>query len=398
MKKIASILLTAYLFFACAQANAQSSQLDLQQNGMLVTTDGEDAFFFLPTAEEGWAIQTASRHFLGQPPLHILPPEQAPCAMLYADANSLWYACYSPTLGYEDEGSLWSAAVLYRLDRHSDTSEAVVTDADAQGLYPGEGSSLYYTPWNNAGMLCSLDFLTGHSQPLATLDQELIWSVTRSANGLFVCTLDAAGEEGLYLIAGGKAEALPLPPQQNADCWLQGDYCIAHAEDPASLRALPLTAPADAALLPEAMESGALYQYGNVLLNVLETEDGLANVYYVNLEEQGTVKHLYYDATPYYFVLGYGGQALTVLDGMGRVLRVADDFGSLEQIAQVDLASLYDEGVWLYALPFDDYTLLLGYEYEDSFHHPGNRQPPTLVKVIPTGTGMHEDAEEDAVG
>lgn len=375
---------------------ASSSQLDLHQNGFLAATDGEDAFFFLRTAAGKWGIQSASNHYLGQEMTYWIAEDQVPFALLYADARYLWYACYSHELRYEQEDTLWAAAEVFRLDRESGQAARMIANLDPEAVFPADGSAIYYSPYEDASQLWKLDFITGNHMIVAQLPGQRIWMAGYSGDSLYLVVLDEEQQEQMVRITGGVIQPVDEPSPEPAISWIQGDFRGYVLGEGTQIYLSALRSPSHSFALDTVMNRGAIYRYGNVLLSVYEDAQGIGNIYYANLNEgeQGMGKSVYFQTPPYYFAFGYGGGDLIALDGIGRLLRVRDEFETLEQVARLDMPELYEEGVWLWTLPFDDFVLMLGHRYEEEQEQSALSIPETIARVVPLGEKM--DQGEDA--
>ena len=79
---------------------------------------------------------------------------------------------------------------------------------------------------------------------------------------------------------------------------------------------------------------------------------------------------------------------MITLDRRGRLLSIGAGFASLTQLAQLEPDALFAEAQWLWALPFPNYVVMLGYSADAHTAPAGLEYPPDVARVVLRGEGM----------
>jgi hypothetical protein len=317
-----------------------------------------------------------------------MPPEDLPYGMLYADDQAVWYARHSRTLRSEgDDGSWYAAVEFVRHALDTGTETVLVADATPDALFPIDGVTLGFLPWGYENSLAKADFAAQADLLALEVDDSIIWDALSLDDALYLVLYnDEADEEFLYRAVGETVERLADPTPTPTVSWLTGNFRV-YAGAEGALYAAPLTNPGRAhALSTSGGKSDAFYFEDNrFVCEVLE--GNMARLYRVPLAEGEAVRLLEFAATPRWFVRGVGGDEFVTLDRDGRLLSASGDFTQLTQLAQLEPAALFGGGDWLWALPFPEYVVLLG--YSDAPEDPsGLALPPDMVRVVRRGEGL----------
>ncbi len=371
---------------ACLGPAAAGDSLDWQRNGFAVASDGQDTFVLTADGVQ-WHLHTAQRLLNGEPPLYTLPEGAEPFGLLYADAASVWYARYSATHRYTEDGQLFAALEFVRYDRGSGAETVVVSDANPSTLFLRDGRTLSFLPFGDASSLATVDFAAQTDTLTLKIDDSIIWDVTQLDDALYLLLYnDESGLEMLYRVTDEGSEKLPEPEPRPDVSWFQGRYRAYYtAED--VYYAAPLSAPTEAHPLAERDEED-IYFFGDYRWICDVDVGNVAALYRLPLSEEEPTYYLEFDALPQPFVHGItNGAELTTLDRRGRILHVDASFTALTQLAQTDYTTLFSEGQWVYALPFPQYIVLLGYS-EAYLPSEGLGLAFDMVRIVRMGEGM----------
>jgi len=158
---------------------------------------------------------------------------------------------------------------------------------------------------------------------------------------------------------------------------MEGDFYAAPLSDPTRSYALPMGG-----------EQDDVYYFGDYRW-LCEVEPGnVGRLYRIPLAEGEQIYYLEYEALPQPFVRGADQQEMITLDRHGRLLSIDAAFSSLTQVAQLEQNTLFTGVEWLWALPFPDYVVMLGYSAAAHDGPGGLEYPPDVARVVPRGEGM----------
>ncbi|MCL2810624.1 MAG: hypothetical protein FWD25_01895 [Clostridia bacterium] len=375
--------------FACTFVTAAQA-LDLHRNAFGAATDGEDVYF-LTASQNTWSIHSARRMLAGESPVVELPEGTEPYGMLYACGEAVWYARYSQELRAELEGQTRAALEFVRYELATGQEKLLVTDADPDALFPMDGHTLSYLPWGDEHSLATADFVTQTDLLTLEVEDSLIWDAAQIDGALYLLLYNPAHDyEALYRIADDGAERLPEPEPKPGVSWLQGNYRV-YATGEGDFFAAPLSAPSWGYPLPMGGEQDDVYYFGDYRW-ICQVEPGnVARLYRIPLAENEQIYYLEYDALPQQpFVRGAGAHEMITLDRRGRLLSIDADFSALTQVAQLEYTTLFSAVEWLWALPFPDFVLMLGYSADAHGAPQGLEYPPDTARVVRRGEGMED--------
>jgi len=377
----------------CAFTGAADA-LNLHRSAYGAAFDGEDAYFMVAESgrhdadEEMWYIHSARRMLAGKPPVCGLPKEVQPYGMLYACADAVWYARYSEALRTELDGKVHAALEFVRYELATGNERVLVTDANPDALFPMDGHTLGYLPWGDEHSLATANFVTETDTLTLQVDDALIWDAALVDGALHLVLYSAEHDsESLYRIADGGAELLPEPEPTPGVSWLQGSYRV-YATPKGDFYAAPLADPRRGHPLPLSGKHEDVYYFGDYRW-LCEVEPGnVGRLYRIPLAEGEQIYYLEHDALPQPFVRGADHNEMITLDRRGRLLSVDAGFTSLTQVAQLERNALFAGVEWLWALPFPDYVVMLGYSTDAHAAPAGLEYPPDVARVVLRGEGM----------
>lgn len=352
-----------------------------------MASDGHDAYFF--TAQDGrWHIQSARRMLAGEPPVCELAEDTGPFGMLYADESAVWYARYSQSRRYTQNGEIYAALefVRYALDTGAET--VLVADADSSALFLMDGRTLSYLPWGDEQSLCTADFVAQTDMLTLQIEDLIIWDAAMVDGAIYLVLYHDEGKrEFLYRVTGEGSEKLPEPEPAPDVSWFRGRFRVFAAAD-GTFYVAPLSDPASAYPLPMGGEREDVYYFGDYRWICDEGEtNNVACLYRIPLSRDEPIQYLEYDALPQTFVRGADEDEMITLDRRGRLLSISADFTTLTQVAQLEYTTLFSQGEWFWALPFPDFVVMLG--YSDAYQPPlGLEYPPDMVRIVRRGEGM----------
>ena len=371
---------------ACALGAGAGDALVWQQNGYAVASDGQDVYFFT-TRGGRWSMHSALRYLAGEPPVFDLPEGIQPYGLLYAGDGAVWYARYSQSRRFEQEGELHAALEFVRYALDSGAESVLVADADPNALFLMDGHTLGYLPWQDECSLATADFVARTDVLTLQIDDSLIWDAAMADGALYLLLYnEETDQELLYRVTGSAAEKLPAPEPMPDVSWLQGRFRVYVAAD-GVFYATPLSDPSRGHPLPKGGHRGDVYYFGDYRW-LCEVEAGnVARLYRIPLGEGEQIQYLEHDALSQTFVRGADGEEMITLDRRGRLLSISDDFSTLTQVAQLEYTTLFSHGEWLWALPFEGFVVMLG--YSDAYNPPlGLDYPPDMVRVVRRGEGL----------
>ncbi len=384
-----AILLLTCLALLCAQAGLASAvdPAVWQRNGYAVASNGSETYFLL-RQNNAWHLQSARRALAKEPPIYALPNDTLPYGFLYADEQNIWYARYSATLREEQPGKGLRAAlefVCYDLTTGQET--LLVRDADPNSLFPLDGTRLGYLPWGDPSSLATLDFSSRTDLLVLQTSPLVIWDVTEVGGAMYLILVQKETErEALYRIQNGAIAKLDAPIPEPAVSWFQGNHRV-YSDANGTFYAAPLSDPANAHPLEKAGGQKDVYYFGDHRYLCEVNPDNVATLYRLPLAKDEEIRMLEFDALAQPFVRGHDGDEMVTMDRAGRLLSITGEFTKLEQVAQLDAEALLAEAQWLWALPFEEYIVMLGYSHGGGSAG-GLSLPPDRVRVVPRGEGM----------
>lgn len=389
---VAFAVLCTLIFCAVAEVAVAT---DLQRNAYSAAFDGEDVYFLMTgdagngDDQDAWYIHSARRLQAGEPPVCKLPKGTHPYGMLYADGKALWYARYSQTLRTQlEDGKMLAALEFVRYDPATGNELVLVTDANPSALFPMDGHTLSYLPWGDEYALATVDFAAQTNLLTLRTEGSLIWDATMSNGQLYLVLYNAnSGHETLHRITDADMEQFPEPLPTPDVSWLQGNFRV-YVTKEGDFYAAPLSDPSQSHALSMGGEQNDVYYFGDYRWLCKVEPGNLARLYRVALAENEQIYYLEYGALSQPFVRGANAHEMITLDRRGRLLSVNADFSALTQVAQLEPGSLFSEATWLWALPFPDFVLMLGYSVETPGAPDGLDCPPDVARVVRRGEGM----------
>jgi len=370
--------------------------VNLHRNAYGAAFDGKDAYFLVAENDqhdadkEIWYIHSAQRMLAGKPPVCELPKGTQPFGMLYACADAVWYARYSEVLRTElnGKGEVHAALEFVRYELATGNERVLVTDANPDALFPMDGHTLSYLPWGDEHSLATADFVTQADMLTLQVDDSLIWDATLVDGALYLVLYNAQHDhEALYCVAEDGVEMLPEPEPAPGVSWLQGRYRV-YATAKGDFYAAPLANPHQGHALPLDGKADDVYYFGDYRWLCEVDPSNVGRLYRIPLAEGEQIYYLEYDALSQPFVRGADHNEMITLDRRGRLLSIDAGFTSLTQVAQLERNALFGEVEWLWALPFPDYVLMLGYSADAHTAPAGLEYPPDVARVVLRGEGM----------